>query len=64
MTDDTPSSGLTIMTEASTSKIPLDTFLKILTNNNVPPTKAIAVTGKMLVSFILLSYTCNSPICC
>ena len=36
------------MSDASNKKIPLPAFLKMLTNNNVPPSKAMAVAGKML----------------
>lgn len=40
----------TPMTEA---KIPLPRFLKLLTGNNVPVPKAMAVAGKMSVVFIV-----------
>ncbi|KAI0723273.1 hypothetical protein C8Q76DRAFT_722285 [Earliella scabrosa] len=35
----------------STSKIPLPAFLKMLTSNNVPPSKAIAVAGQIYKSY-------------
>ncbi|PSS05403.1 hypothetical protein PHLCEN_2v3892 [Hermanssonia centrifuga] len=42
------------MAELSDAKLPLPSFLKILTSNNVPASKAMAVTGK-------LYKTCNTP---
>ena len=60
------------MADASTKKIPLPAFLKMLTNNNIPPSKAMAVAGKMLAAIHslheVLTYsqvirykTCNTP---
>ena len=59
------------MADASIKKIPLPAFLKMLTNNNVPPSKAMAVAGKMFAVRPLhevLTYsqtirykTCNTP---
>ena len=37
------------MTERAEAKIPLPSFLKMLTNNNIAPSKAMAVAGKMSV---------------
>lgn len=37
------------MTDISTIKIPVPTFLKMLTNNKIPTAKAISITGKMFV---------------
>ncbi|TBU32804.1 hypothetical protein BD311DRAFT_511218 [Dichomitus squalens] len=39
------------MTDASTRKIPLPAFLKMLTSNNVPPSKAMAVAGKIYKTY-------------
>lgn len=37
------------MADISTIKLPVPTFLKMLTNNKVPTAKAISITGKMFV---------------
>ena len=37
------------------AKIPLPIFLKLLTANNVPVPKALAVAGKMYVLFYLIA---------
>jgi hypothetical protein len=39
---------------ASTNKIPLPSFLKLLTSNNIPTPKAMAVAGKMSQSLCVL----------
>ena len=42
------------MAELSDVKLPLPTFLKVLTANGVPAAKAMAVTGKMFVFYLLM----------
>ena len=42
------------MAELSDVKLPLPTFLKVLTANGVPAARAIAITGKMFVFLLLM----------
>jgi hypothetical protein len=47
----TVSDSEALVTMTSTNKIPLPSFLKLLTSNNVSTPKAMAVAGKMSLSF-------------
>ncbi|PIL37119.1 hypothetical protein GSI_00811 [Ganoderma sinense ZZ0214-1] len=60
------------MADASNRKVPLPAFLKMLTDNNIPPSKAMAVAGKMLATIhsfhevltcsqTIRYKTCNTP---